>query len=394
MSETITRLSLGKREFILIGTAHVSQASIQEVTDVIQAEAPDLVAVELDAGRYRSLAEPQTWEKLDIFDVLKKRQGFLLLANLALASFQKKIGDNVATKPGQEMLAAIQAAQTLNVPFELIDREIQITLRRAWKRSSLWGKNKLLALLFSSIFSGDKSLEEQDIEQLKKKNELDHMMDELAKELPTVKEVLIDERDRFLASKLFETTGNKVVAVVGAGHVPGMTRFLTQLQEGLTSSEVSDINVIPPPSWWSRVWPFLIPATILGLIVAGILVKGTAALLPILASVALTTAGFAVLGSILALAHPLTILVAAITAPIAALFHPLVHVFYFTGTSEASLRRPRIGDLENLSKDSSTLRGFYRNRVLRILLVILFSTVGATVGMYATLPVLLKFFLK
>ncbi len=392
MSDTVTRLILGEREYIIIGTAHVSQASIQEVAEVIRAESPDLVAVELDAGRYRSLAEPQTWEKLDIFDVLKKRQGFLLLANLALSSFQKKIGENVAAKPGQEMLAAVQVAQELNIPFELIDREIQITLRRAWKRSSLWGKNKLLALLLSSVFSSDKNLEEQDIESLKKKNELDHMMDELAKELPTVKSVLIDERDRYLASKLYESVGKKVVVVVGAGHVPGMSRVLKDLHSGVSTADVTDINVIPPPPWWSRIWPFLIPAAIIGLIVTGILVKGTAALLPILASVALTTAGFAVLGSLLALAHPVTILVAAITAPVAALFHPLVHVFYFTGTSEASLRKPRVRDLENLSADSSSLRGFYRNRVLRILLVVLLSTVGATIGMYATLPVLLKTF--
>ena len=392
MSDTVTKLTFGTRQYVLVGTAHVSAASIQEVSQVIREERPSRVAVELDQGRFRALSEPKSWEKLDIFEIIRRRQGFLLLANLALSSFQRKIGEELEVKPGQEMLSAIQTAQELGIPYALIDREVQVTLRRAWKKSSLWGKNKLLATLIGSVFGSQDKIEKADVEALKKKNELEHMMEELAVELPAVKTVLIDERDRFLAAKLFETEGEKIVAVVGAGHVPGMTEHLKALHAGQETSDVSDISSLPPPSLWSKIWPLLIPAAILGLIVAGILTKGIAVLGPLLLGLAVTTAGFAVLGSILALAHPVTILVAAVTAPIAALFHPLVHVFYFTGFSEASLRKPRVTDLESLTQDSASLRGFYRNRVLRILLVILLSTLGATIGMYATLPVLIKTF--
>jgi pheromone shutdown-related protein TraB len=392
MSDTVTKLTFGTRQYVLVGTAHVSSESIQEVSQVIRDERPSRVAVELDQGRFRALSEPKSWEKLDIFEIIRRRQGFLLLANLALSSFQRKIGDELEVKPGQEMLSAIQTAQELGIPYALIDREVQVTLRRAWKKSSLWGKNKLLATLVGSVFGSQDKIEKADVEALKKKNELEHMMEELAVELPAVKTVLIDERDRFLAAKLFDTEGEKIVAIVGAGHVPGMTEHLKALHAGQETSDVSDISSLPPPSLWSKIWPLLIPAAILGLIVAGILTKGIAVLGPLLLGLAVTTAGFAVLGSIVALANPVTILVAAVTAPIAALFHPLVHVFYFTGFSEATMRRPRVSDLESLTQDSASLRGFYRNRVLRILLVILLSTLGATIGMYATLPVLIKTF--
>jgi pheromone shutdown-related protein TraB len=389
MSDTVTRLTYGDKEYVLVGTAHVSSASIDEVKAVIRTETPDTVGVEIDAGRFKSLSEPQNWAKLDIVQVLREKKGFLLMANLALSTFQKRIGQELDTKPGQEMLAAYEVAQEVGATPVFIDREVQTTLRRAWRKSSFLGKNKLIALLFGSVFD-DEKVDSSKIEDLKKKNELEGMMDELAKELPTVKQVLIDERDQYLATSLFQTTGKKVVAVVGAGHVPGMITWLDNLHSGQAQADLSEISKVPAPSWWSRTWPYLIPLAFAAILISGFVTQGWDAFQKILVTVALTTSGFAALGGILALAHPVTIVLAALTAPLAAFFHPLVHVAYFTGPSEAFLRKPRVADLERLSEDAMTFTGYYKNRLLRILLVVLLTTVGATIGMYATLPLVLK----
>ena len=389
MSDTVTRLTHGEREYVLVGTAHVSATSIDEVQSVIRAERPDTVGVEIDAGRFKSLSEPQNWQKLDIFQVLRDKKGFLLMANLALSTFQKRIGLDLETKPGQEMLAAVGVAAEVGATSLFIDREVQVTLRRAWRKSSFFGKNKLLALLFGSVFD-DEKVDATKIEDLKKKNELEGMMDELAKELPTVKKVLIDERDQYLATSLFLAPGKKLVAVVGAGHVPGMVRWIEDLHAGRTQADLTEISTVPPPSWWSRVWPYLIPAAFAAILVSGFVTQGWDAFQKILFTVAVTTSGFAALGSIIALAHPITILVAIVAAPFAAFFHPLIHVAYFTGFSEAALRKPRVADLEKISDDAMKFTGYYKNRLLRILLVVLLSTVGATIGMYATLPLILK----
>lgn len=391
MSDTVTRLHLGGKEYILVGTAHVSQASIDEVRAVIREEKPDTVGVEIDAGRFRSLAEPESWKKLDILQVLRAKKGFLLMANLALSAFQRRIGRDVATKPGQDMLAAVETANEVGSRFVFIDREVQVTLRRAWRKSSFVGKSKLLGLLLGSAFDDDK-VDAFKIEDLKNKSELESMMEGLAHELPTVKKVLIDERDQYLATSLFQAEGTKLVAVVGAGHVSGMVRWLEDLHAQKAVADLTEISQIPPPGWWSRTWPYLIPAAFLALLISGFVTQGWAAFQKILVTVAVTTSGFAALGSLIALAHPITIVVAIVAAPFAAFFHPLVHVAYFTGFSEAMLRRPQVADLEGLTDDAMKFTGYYRNRLLRILLVVLLSTVGATIGMYATLPLILKGF--
>jgi pheromone shutdown-related protein TraB len=309
------------------------------------------------------------------------------LANLALSSFQKRIGQDLATKPGAEMLAAVKQCDELNIPYCLIDREVQVTLRRAWKKSSFWGKNKLLGILMGSMFGGEEKFEAQKIEDLKKKSELEGMMEELARELPTIKQVLIDERDQYLATSLYLADGNTKVAVVGAGHVPGMVSWLTQLHEGQKTPDLAEISVVPPPSPWSRIWPWVIPGVIVALFVVGFFLKGSDALWSMLGTWALATGGASAIGAALALAHPVTIAVAFLLAPITTL-HPLLGIGMLTGLSEAYFRKPRVADLQNLSTDAAGLRGFYRNRITRILLVFLLSSVGASIAVYMNLPML------
>ena len=196
MSQTEKRLNLNGREIILVGTAHISKESIDQSVEVIRTEMPDCVAIELDEGRYESMKNPESWKNLDIVQVLKEGKGFVLMANLVLSSFQKRMGADVGVKPGDEMKAAITVAEELNIPCEMVDRPIQTTLRRAWGKNNLWGKCKLLATLISTAFTKEEVSPEQ-IEQLKNSNEMDSMMAELAEYLPTVKEVLIDERDQY-----------------------------------------------------------------------------------------------------------------------------------------------------------------------------------------------------
>ncbi|GAI89531.1 unnamed protein product, partial [marine sediment metagenome] len=199
--ETVTRLSLGDREFILVGTAHVSRRSVEEVREVILAEEPDRVCVEIDETRLNSLIKKQSWQNLNIGQVLRERKGFLLLANLVLSSFQRRLGLEMGVSPGEEMLTAVKICEEQGIAFSLCDRDIQVTLRRAWSLSSFWGKNKMLAAMLSSIFTREK-LDAEEIERLKAKSTFQNMMDELASFLPSVKEVLIDERDRYLATRI------------------------------------------------------------------------------------------------------------------------------------------------------------------------------------------------
>jgi len=301
-----------------------------------------------------------------------------------LSSFQKRLGLDLGVKPGEEMVTAIRAADELGIPWSLVDRDIQVTLRRAWTLSGFWGKNKMLAAMLSSVFSSEKPTAEE-IENLKDKDVLQGMMEELASYLPAVKEVLIDERDRYLAAKIHAAPGSKVLAVVGAGHVPGITALLGRLAEGKEDGDVSAIERIPPKGWISKVLPWLIPALIVVLFGLGFLKSGWKMSLDMALKWLLANGGLAALGSLAALAHPLTILVAFVCAPIATL-NPFIGIGLFTGVVEAFLRKPRVEDFESLANDVATVRGFYRNRVTRILLVFFLSSLGGSIGNFIAIP--------
>jgi pheromone shutdown protein TraB len=305
------------------------------------------------------------------------------------------------------MLAAVKAAEAAGIPWSCCDRDVQITLKRAWARSNLWNKSKLLASLVGSSFSNEK-LSESEIEQLKDKNELEQMMNELADYLPSVKEVLIDERDRFLAAKIYETVlalpagtqaaagtedGNQpapagpVLAVVGAGHLDGIVEWLGRLDRREIDSSTKELESLPPPSPWGKILGWAIPAVIVGFIALGFFRSGTTASLALLVKWALLNGSLAALGSALCLAHPLTILVSFLGAPIATL-NPFIGVGLFAGLSEAFVKKPRVADFEGLAEDVTSFRGFYRNRVTHILLVFLLASLGGMAGNFIALPFL------
>jgi pheromone shutdown-related protein TraB len=386
MSETSTtndtRMSirLNERELILIGTAHVSRESIGEVDRIIREEKPDLVCVELDAGRYKSIIEQANWEQLDVSKVFKEGKGFLLIANLVLSSFQRRMGDELGVKPGEEMKMALDTAAELGIPYALCDREVQLTLRRAWAKCGLWSKCKLLASLLSSAFTTEK-MQEAEIESLKQRNELDGMMDELASYLPEVKATLIDERDRYLAVKLW-TSGENVrrqVAVVGAGHMMGIKAHIEQIARGEEKADIADLDTIPPPKLWTRALGWIIPLILAALIVVGFFRAGADVSLTMLIRWVLWNGSLAAVGALIALGHPLSILVSFVGAPFGTI-SPFVSIGLFSGITEATIRKPRVSDTQTLSADVTSLKGIYGNRITRALLVFFLSSIGGAIG--------------
>ncbi|MBN2049347.1 MAG: TraB/GumN family protein [Spirochaetales bacterium] len=384
--DSITRLQVADREIVLLGTAHVSRESVEQVERLIEEERPDRVCVEIDAARYKTITEGQQWENLKIDQILKRGQGFLLLANLVLSSFQRRIGAGFGIVPGDEMKKAVEAADRLSIPYTFADREVQVTLRRAWARAGFFQKNKMLAVLFSSIFSKEK-LPEEEIEALKKKSALQDMMEELAEFLPSVKEVLIDERDRYLASKIFQTKEKKVLVVIGAGHAGGIVQWLHRFEKGEAGTELSDLETVPKKGNWKKILPWIIPAAVVTLLVLGFVRSGFQQSARMLLVWILANGSLAALGALLALAHPLTVIVSFLAAPFTSM-NPTIGVGIVSGLLESLVRKPRVKDFENLHEDMLSLKGFYRNRFTHILVVFFLSSIGSSIGTFLALPYL------
>jgi len=389
MNDTKMIIPLGGKEFVLIGTAHVSRESIDEVSAIIREEKPDLICVELDEGRYASITQKESWENLNMIKVFREGKGFLLMANLVLSGFQRRMGAELGVKPGEEMKAALDIASELNIPYALCDREVQITLRRAWTGCGLWSKSKLLSALLASAFTTEK-LSTEEIENLKNRSELDGMMEELANYLPEVKETLIDERDQYLAAKIWTSApadAKRIVAVVGAGHMQGIKAWMEKIAAGEKDVDVSALNKIPPRGFFSKALPFIIPLAILALFVSGFLRGGAGASLSMLRTYILWNGSLAALGAIIALGHPLAILASFLFAPITT-FTPFIGVGLFSGVIQVSLKKPRVIDAQSIIDDVGSVKGFYRNRITRALLVFFLSQMGGAAGTFITIPAL------
>jgi len=385
-NETQIVLNMSGRTIILVGTAHISKDSVEEVSELIKNEKPDLVCVELDKERYNSMTQNENWEKLDIVKVIREGKGLMLLANLFLASFQRRLGEELGVKPGSEMLSAVETAKSLYIPYDFCDRNIQVTLSRAWAKCGFWSKNKLLATLLASIFTKEK-LNESEIENLKKNTEINGMMGELADYLPEIKQTLIDERDMYLAAKIWEgslraSENKKTIAVVGAGHLSGIQKHLEEFNETHnTEIDLTQIESAPKPGLFAKLSGWILPAIIVACIVVGLVVTNfnTASVMGDVLKWALINGGCAALGSVLALAHPLTILVSFITAPIGTL-SPVISVGIFAGIVQAMISRPRVIDAQNITIDIGSIKGVYKNRILKALLVFVTSSIGGMVG--------------
>ena len=385
MSQTKKVLEFGGKTFVLIGTAHVSKESVEEVEREIREESPDCVAIELDEQRLSAMNDSEAYKNIDIVKILREGKGFLMLANLILSSFQKKMGDNAGVRPGDEMRAGIRVAKELGVPSVMVDRPIQTTLRRAWAKTSSFGKSKLLAALFASAFDNEE-ISTQEIENLKNSSEMDSMMDELSEAMPAVKEVLIDERDFYLASHIFQCVSgenggrNRVVAVLGAGHLPGVEKNLEKISSGEKSPDTSEISSVPKKKS-SSVLKWLIPALVVALITSGFFIGGKEMGVESIVKWFVCNGALAGLGALIALAHPLAVLVSVVGAPFTSLC-PFIGVGILSGLVQAILKKPKVRDMETLQDDVSSVRGFYRNRILRVLLVFMLSSLGSSIGTF------------
>ena len=382
MSEKTTQrtLTFGERTIILVGTAHVSKVSVDEVQEAVERERPDALAIELDDARLKSLQDRDTWKKMDIVDVLKKKQGFLLLANIVLSSYQRKVGESSGVRPGDEMNAAVIKAQEMGIEQFMVDRPVAVTMRRAWAENSFWGKCKLLSMLVATAFSKEK-VSEEEIENLKKSSEMDTMMKELSDYLPAVKKVLIDERDFYLASKIWSCPGKKTLAVLGAGHLNGVSSHLEKIARGEESPDVSAIESVRKKSLLAKAASWAIPVLIVALIVTGFIIGGIEKGADLLGSWVVWNAALSGLGALLARGHVLAVLTAAVGAPFTSLC-PFVGSGFFSGIVQALVRKPEVQDMESLQQDAESFKGFYRNKILRVLLVFFFSSVGSSIGTF------------
>lgn len=384
IQENTDRLFINDKEIILVGTAHVSKESAELVKEVILSEKPDTVCLELCATRLASLRDREKWRNMNIVKVVREKKTLLLLMNLMLASFQKKIAEKFDVLPGQEMINALEAGEEAGAAIIPVDREIQITLSRVWRSMGIWEKIKLMFQLVFSLGSSD-DITEEDIEQMKKEDILKVLLADVKKSHPVVEKILIDERDQYLTESLRQVDGKKIVAVVGAGHVPGIKKYMSEEKK----IDLDELNTIPKGGIFGKVVKWLIPGLIIALFAAGFFIKGKSAGADMIWFWILANGIFAGLGAIAALAHPLTIITAALAAPLTSL-NPMIAAGWVSGLAEAFARKPKVKDLEAIPTDILSIKGFWKNNVTRILLVVVFTNLGSTIGTMAAIPFMLR----
>lgn len=363
-----------RREVALVGTAHVSARSVDDVRQAIEVFEPDTVCVELCEARYRNIVDKAAWRKLDIFKVLREGKAPLLLSSLLMTSFQRRIAEELGVEPGAEMIEGIEQAKARNVDLVLADRDIQVTLRRTWAGLGFFQKLRMLGQMLGGVLFAHE-IDEQTIEQLKEEEELHGMLDSLAEAFPDVKSTLIDERDVYLAQKIRAAEGERIVAVVGAGHVRGIVEHLQREQP------LEPLETVPSPSWVPRFLKWAIPALVIGLIGYGFVRGGAEQSLETILIWFLVNGTLSAVGTALALGHPLSVVSAFLAAPLTSL-NPFIAAGWVAGLVQAWIKRPTVEDLENLPQAITTIRGFWGNPVSRVLLVVVFANLGSSLGTF------------
>lgn len=360
------------KDIHVLGTAHISKRSVEEVQDLIERLRPDTVCVELDPTRYEALTDERRWQKLDIFTVIRQKKVLFLITSMALSAYQRKMGDALGVRPGAELLAAVQSAEAVGARVILADRDVQATLKRSWRNVSFFDKLKIVSNLLAAPFVVEEITAEK-IEELKDRDTINEMMAEFARLMPGVKRPLIDERDQYLMSKIREAPGKTIVAVVGAGHVQGMLSHLH------TEVDRAALSTIPPPSLTIQALKWVIPLIVLFAFYYGYHKHSGQGLREMVFAWVLPNSIMAAVCSVIALAKPLTVLTAFLASPVTSL-NPTIGAGMVAGLVEAWLRKPRVEDCEKINDDMLSLRGIYRNRFTRVLLVAVLATFGSAIG--------------
>ena len=373
------------RELYLIGTAHVSKASAELVERIIHEVKPDTVCVELDDKRLKAIMKQNSFDDLDIIKIIRTKQLFYFIGQFIMSSFQKKIAQKTGSTPGAEFKRAVELSDETGARLVLSDRDVGITLKRAWRLTGFCDKIKFLGGI---VTGGEKELEELNIEGMKNRDAIDNLIKDFGDELPVTKEVLIDERDIYLTSSIQRNLGEKTVAVVGAGHVPGM---LKHFESFIPDQKIEEINSVPPPSRVARTVPWIIPAVIIGVFIYGFMfgkreLAGEAILYWILANGTLTA-----IGCILARAHPLTVVAGFIAAPITSL-NPTIGAGFVTALVQSFALKPRVKDFEQMQGGALKVWQWWSNRITIIFLVFILSSIGSSIGTFVALPFLARIF--
>lgn len=374
---SVTTLTRGGTTFYVVGTAHVSQKSVDDVRTVIDTVHPDVVCVELCKSRYDALTKDSAFRDLDVFKVVREGKTLYLLGHLALASYQRRIGASLGVQPGAELVTATKTAAKRDIPVELIDRDINVTLRRTWRNLGIWRR---MTLLWGLLAGGEEAADgegvtAETVENLKEPKALSEMLTELGKAVPEIKGPLVDERDQYLVSKMREAGEGKktVVAVVGAAHVPGMTKQLDQ------PIDRAELDKIPPAALWWRIAKWAVPIAFLAVLVYLAKVNDAASFAKTMLAWIIPTSAGAALFTAIAGGSPFTVGAALLAAPVARVY-PLVRTGIVVGIVEAWRRKPSVVDCERLPEDTQSFKGFWTNPVTRILIIATAAGLGALLG--------------
>ena len=350
----------------------------------IVSEHPEIVGIELDESRFEQLTQGHKWSETNLSEIISSGKTYLFLLNLMLASIQRRFGESLGVRPGSEMLEAINIAKQNNIPTLLLDRDVSITFKRVIALMSFWEKIKIFFSIIAGMFSEKKQITAEAVEKLKQKDAMSQLMNELGKTSPTIKKVLVDERDMFIAQKINDCSAKKILAVVGAGHLEGIKQFLGK------ETDISEITLIPRKTNYWKIINYLIPILLVALFVFAFFAKGIQASIELFIVWFLVHGILSALGVLLARGHWLSALTAFIASPFTAL-HPAIAAGWFAGYVEAKVREPKVKDFESLNRLSS-FRQFYQNQVTKILLVTAFANIGSSIATIIFLPYILAFF--
>ncbi len=372
----VKRLDLDSGRLYLVPTAHVSRQSVEDVRKTIDAVAPDVVCVELCESRYKNIVDREGWKNTNIVQVIRQGKAMLLLTSLVMAAFQKRIGDRLGVKPGAEMIEAIEGARRRGAQLILADRDVQTTLKRTWARLGFWNKTKMLFQLTASLVVGEE-IDEETVEKLKEEEKLGDILRVVADEFPNLKETLIDERDIYLARKIRDSAGRRTVAVLGAGHVPGVMGHMD------SELDLTPLEEVPRPGRLGKVIKWTIPGVIAALFVYGFVTGGAEKSLESVYIWILVNGVLSALGAALALGHPLTIASAFFAAPLTSL-NPMIAAGWVAGLVQCMVKKPTVEDLEGLPEAIGSVKGFWLNPTTRILLVVVLSNLGSVLGTFVS----------
>lgn len=385
----------GRASLYVVGTAHVSKTSVELVKEVLNREKPDVVYLELDSERKKALTTDR-FREVNILKIIKEQKVFFFLAYLLLGLVQKKIAEKYGTHPGGEFLAALEWANQHQKDVVLVDREAQITVKRTWRSMTFWQQIKF-------IFNGLSSSEleaEFDVEKMQENDLLSDLITKLGERFPMIKRILIDERDEYMSSNILShiladqnenaKSSKKItgVAVVGAGHLPGMKEHLKSKK---IHPKLRALEKIPPPHRFWSFLPWAISGVVLAVFVMGFFYTDWRTLRDAFVTWSLITGGLSSLGALLAGAHPLVILIAFLGAPITTL-HPVLGVGVFTAIAQFYLTPPKVQDFSEFSLKIGNFTFWWKNRITRIFLVFIFSSLGAAVGMWIALSQMINIF--